>query len=105
MSTKMKVKTGDQVMILAGKDKGKTGQIKQVFPKDSRVIVEGANLVKRHQKQSQTAQAGIVSKEATIHVSNVAHIDPKDKKPTRVGYKIDGDRKVRFAKRSGEVID
>mgnify|MGYP001223806532 CR=1 FL=1 len=105
MSTKMKVKTGDQVMILAGKDKGKTGQIKQVFPKDSRVIVEGANLVKRHQKQSQTAQAGIVSKEAAIHVSNVAHIDPKDKKPTRVGYKIDGDRKVRFAKRSGEVID
>ena len=105
MSIKMKVKTGDKVMITAGKDKGKTGEIKQVFPKESRVIVEGANMVKRHQRQSQTAQAGIISKEAPIHVSNVAHLDPKDDKPTRVGYKMDGDRKVRFAKRSGEVID
>jgi large subunit ribosomal protein L24 len=101
----MKVKTGDQVMVMTGKDKGKTGEIKQVFRKESRVIVEGANMVKRHQKQSQTAQSGIVSKEASLHVSNVAHIDPKDNKPTRVGYKMDGDRKVRFAKRSGEVID
>ena len=105
MSTKMKVKTGDRVMVTAGKDKGKTGEIKQVFPKEGRVIVEGANLVKRHQRQSQVAQAGIITKEAPIHVSNVAHIDPKDNKPTRVGYKMDGDRKVRFAKRSGEVID
>ncbi|MDA9008664.1 50S ribosomal protein L24 [Alphaproteobacteria bacterium] len=105
MTSKMKVKTGDQVMVMTGKDKGKTGEIKQVFRKESRVIVEGANMVKRHQKQSQTAQSGIVSKEASLHVSNVAHIDPKDNKPTRVGYKMDGDRKVRFAKRSGEVID
>jgi large subunit ribosomal protein L24 len=105
MKTKFKVKTGDRVIILTGKDKGKTGEIKQVFTSQSRVIVEGANLVKRHQRQSQTAQSGIITKEAPIHVSNVAHIDPKDSKATRVGYRVEGDRKVRYAKRSGEVIE
>ncbi len=101
-----KVRKGDRVVMLTGKDKGKSGEVVQVLPKDKRVIVSGVNMVKRHTAPSQTNAGGIVEKEASVHVSNVAHLDPKDDKPTRVGFKmLDGDRKVRYAKRSGEVID
>jgi len=100
-----KIRKGDQVVVLTGKDKGKTGEVLQVMPKESRVIVQGVNVVKRHTRPTQTNPGGIIDKEAAINVSNIAHLDPKDDKPTRVGFKeIDG-RKVRFAKRSGEVID
>ena len=101
-----KIKKGDRVVVLAGKDKGKTGDVLQVYPKESRVIVSGVNMVRRHTAPSQMNAGGIVEKEAALHVSNVAHADPKDGKPTRVGFKmLEGDRKVRYAKRSGEVID
>ncbi len=103
---KLKIKKGDKVMVTTGRDKGKTGEVLKVFPKDSRAIVQGVNTVKRHQRQSTGQAGGIVEKEATIHVSNLAHIDPKTDKATRIGFKIlDGGRKVRFAKKSGEVID
>ncbi len=106
MANKLKMKKGDRVIVTAGRDKGKTGEILRVFPVRNRVIVQGVNMVKRHTRASQTTAAGIVEKEASIHISNLAHIDPKTNQPTRVGCKIlkDG-RKVRFAKRSGEVID
>jgi large subunit ribosomal protein L24 len=101
-----KIKKGDRVVVLAGKDKGRTGDVLQVYPKKSRVIVSGVNMVKRHTAPSQVNAGGIVEKEASLHVSNIAHADPKDGKPTRVGFKtLEGDRKVRYAKRSGEVID
>lgn len=102
----LNVKKGDRVVVLAGKDKGKKGEVIASFPSEQRVVVQGVNMVKRHTRPSATAQGGIVEKEAPIHVSNVAHEDPKDGKPTRIGHKIleDG-RKVRVARRSGEVID
>jgi large subunit ribosomal protein L24 len=101
-----KIKKGDRVVVLTGKDKGKVGEVLRMVAKQSRVIVSGVNVVKRHTAPSQTSAGGIVEKEAPLHVSNVAHVDPKDDKPTRVGFKvIEGDRKVRYAKRSGEVID
>ena len=101
-----RIKKGDRVVVLTGKDKGRSGEVLQVNPSKARVIVSGVNMVKRHTAPSQTTAGGIVEKEASVHVSNVAHADPKDGKPTRVGFKmLDGDRKVRFAKRSGEVID
>ena len=101
-----RIKKGDRVVVLAGKDKGRNGEVLQVYPKKARVIVSGVNMVKRHTAPSQTTAGGIVEKEAPLHMSNVAHADPKDGKPTRVGFKmLEGDRKVRFAKRSGEVID
>ena len=101
-----KIKKGDKVVVLAGRDKGKTGEVLQVLPKDARAVVRGVNLVKRHTKQSQASEGGIISKEATIDLSNIAVADPKDGKATRVGFKVleDG-RKVRFAKRSGDLID
>lgn len=103
---KLKIKKGDRVVVLAGKDKGKKGEVLKVLPKDERVIVNGVNMIKRHQKQSASDEGGIISKEAPIHVSNLSLEDPKDGSPTRVGYKtLDDGRKVRFAKRSGEVID
>ncbi len=100
-----KIKKGDTVMVLAGRDKGRSGEVVQVMPKEERALVRGINLVKRHQKQTAQQEAGIVSKEVTIHLSNLSH-SGADGKPTRVGFKIleDG-RKVRFAKRSGELID
>ncbi len=100
-----KIKKGDRVVILAGRDKGKRGEVIEVRPKESRALVRGMNMVRRHQRQTASEQGGIVSKEAPIHVSNLAHEDPKDGKPTRVGFKLleDG-KKVRFAKRSGEII-
>lgn len=101
-----KIKKGDRVVVLTGKDKGKTGEVLQAFPKESKVVVQGVNVVKRHQRATATQQGGIVEKEAKIDVSNVALVDPKDSKPTRVGFKtLDDGRKVRVAKRSGEVID
>tara|TARA_R100000455_G_C6271453_1_gene127692 strand:+ start:1114 stop:1437 length:324 start_codon:yes stop_codon:yes gene_type:complete len=106
MAEKFAVKKGDKVVVLAGKDKGRAGEVLSVLRKDRRVLVSGVNMVKRHTKQSQAEQGGIVEKEAAIHISNVALQDPKDGKATRVGYKtLDDGRKVRFAKRSGEVID
>jgi large subunit ribosomal protein L24 len=101
-----KIKKGDRVVVTTGRDKGKKGEVLKVFPKEARALVTGVNLVKRHQRQSAKAQGGIVSKEAAIHLSNLAHVDPKSGDATRIGFKILGDgRKVRFAKKSGEVID
>ena len=101
-----KIRKGDKVVVLAGKDKGRTGEVMQMMPKEGRALVRGVNIVRRHQKQTATAEAGIVAKEAPIQVSNLALADPKDGKATRVGFKIlDDGRKVRVAKRSGEVID
>ncbi len=101
-----KIKKGDRVQILAGKSKGLRGDVLSVNPKSSRVTVQGANMVKRHTKPTQTNPGGIVEKEAALHISNVAHIDPKTDKPTRVGFKtLDDGRKVRVAKGSGELID
>lgn len=103
---KLKFKKGDKVVVLAGKDKGRSGQIVKMLPSENRAIVQGINVVKRHQKQTQTQESGIVPKEAPIHLSNVAHEDPTDGRATRVGFKtLEDGRKVRFAKRSGEVID
>ena len=100
------IKKGDNVVILSGSDKGKKGNVIKVFPKENRALVQGVNLVKRHQRQTQTQQAGIVTKEAPIHLSNIAHVDPKSGNATRIGFKVLADgRKVRFAKKSGEVID
>jgi large subunit ribosomal protein L24 len=100
-----KLKKGDKVVVLTGKDKGKTGEISSVNPKEGRLIVQGVNMMKRHQKQTQAQEAGIRSFEAPLQASNVAYLDPKDGKATRVGFKtLEDGRKVRFAKRSGEVI-
>ena len=101
-----KIKKGDKVVVIAGRDKGKTGEVYEVRPTEDRALVRGINLVKRHQRQSQTQQGGIITKEAAIQLSNLAVADPASGKPTRVGFKVleDG-RKVRFAKRSGDLID
>ncbi len=104
MATKLKVKKGDKVVVITGRDKGKSGEILKVLREENRVLVQGVNVVKRHQRQSMGTQGGIIEKEAPIHVSNVAHVDPKTQKPTRVGFKMDGDKKVRVARRSGEII-
>jgi large subunit ribosomal protein L24 len=101
-----KIKKGDKVVVIAGRDKGRTGEVTLVLPKEGKAVVQGVNMVKRHQKQTQTSDGGIISKEAPIQLSNVAFADPKDGQPTRVGFKIlDDGRKVRVAKRSGEMID
>jgi large subunit ribosomal protein L24 len=100
-----KLKKGDKVVVLAGKDKGREGEILQVMPKDGRAIVDGINTVIRHTRQSQTSQGGRIPKAAPIHLSNLALVDPKEGGATRVGFKeVDG-KKVRFAKKSGEIID
>ena len=100
------IRKGDNVVVITGSDKGKKGSVLKVFPKENRALVQGVNMVKRHQRQTQTQQAGIVSKEAPVQISNIAHVDPKTGKATRIGFKTLGDgRKVRFAKKSGEVID
>lgn len=102
----MHVKKGDKVMVITGKDKGKTGVILAAFPKKDRVLVEGVNIVKKHTKPNQAnPQGGIISQEAAIHVSNVMPIDPKTGEPTRVGYKIENGKKIRIAKKSGEAMD
>jgi large subunit ribosomal protein L24 len=100
-----KIRKGDRVMVLTGRDKGRQGSVLKVFPKDERVLVEGLNIVHRHTKPSQgDPQGGIKNKEAPLHVSNVAVVDSKGK-PTRVGFRVEGDKKVRFAKTTGEVIN
>ena len=103
---KLKIKKGDHVVVITGRDKGKKGEVLKVLPEENRAIVRGVAMVKRHQRQTAAQDGGIISKEAAIHISNLALEDPKDGTPTRVGYKFlkDG-RKVRFARRSGEVID
>ena len=105
MSVKMKIKKKDRVIVIAGKDKGKIGEVMAVMPKQNRVLVAGINKVSRHTKPSPRAEGGIKQVEASIHVSNLAHLDPKDNKPVRAGYKIVKEQKVRFARRSGDVID
>jgi large subunit ribosomal protein L24 len=102
---KLKIKKGDNVIVIAGRDRGKTGEVVRVMPDEGRLIVQGVNMVKRHTAQRPGQPGGIVEKEASIHVSNVAHVDPKESKPTRVGYKTVDGRKLRFARRSGEMID
>ena len=102
----MKIKKGDKVIVITGKDKGKTGEVTKAMPKEGKVLVSGVNMVKRHTKPSQENAGGIINKELPIHVSNVAIVDPSSGKATRIGKKLTKDgRKVRFAKRSGEVID
>ena len=101
-----KVRKGDKVIVTAGKDKGKRGEVMRVYPAEERVLVSGVNVAKKHQKQSARAQGGIVNKELPVHISKIAHVDPKSDGPTRIGFKVleDG-RRVRFAKKSGEIID
>jgi len=101
-----RIRKGDQVAVLAGRDKGKRGEVLRVIPADSRVVVQGVNVVKRHRKPTQMSAGGIEEIESPIHVSNVAHIDPDSDKPTRVGFKtLEDGKKVRFSKRSGDVLD
>jgi large subunit ribosomal protein L24 len=101
-----KIKKGDKVMVLAGKDKGKIGEVMKILSKDNRAFVQGVNVAKRHTRPSQSNPGGIVDKELSVHLSNLAHVDPKENKPTRIGFRmLEDGRKVRFAKVSGEVID
>ena len=101
-----KIKKGDRVVILTGRDKGRQGAVLKVLPKEERLLVEGLNMVQRHTRATQAdPQGGIKSKEASLHVSNVALVDPKTGGPTRVGFRVEGDKKVRFAKKSGEVLN
>jgi large subunit ribosomal protein L24 len=103
---KLKVKKGDRVVVLAGRDKGKRGEILQVIPNENRALVQGVNIVRRHQKQTAQQEGGITAKEVPIHISNIALEDPADGSPSRIGFKFTDDgRKVRFAKRSGETIE
>lgn len=101
-----RIRKGDRVIVTGGRDKGRKGEVLKVYPADNRALVTGVNIVKRHQRQTARQQAGIVNKESPIHLSNLAHVDPKTGGATRIGFKFLGDgRKVRFAKKSGEVID
>jgi large subunit ribosomal protein L24 len=100
-----KIKKGDKVVVITGRDKGRGGEVIEVRRTEGRALVRGINMVKRHQKQSASQEGGIISKEGSVHLSNLALVDPKDGKPTRVGFKMVGDKKVRFAKRSGVEID
>ena len=103
---KMKIKKGDTVVVISGRDKGKSGEVLRVVPAEQRLIVQGVHMARRHTKARMGDPGGIVDKELTIHVSNVAHVDPQSGKPTRIGYKImDDGKKVRVARRSGEMID
>jgi len=101
-----KIRKGDRVVVTTGRDKGKKGEVMKIMIEENRALVSGVNMVRRHQRQTQKLQGGIVSKESSIHLSNLAHADPKDGSPTRIGWKVLNDgSKVRFAKKSGEVID
>lgn len=102
----VKIKKGDRVVVLTGRNKGRVGEVLKTLPKENRAIVQGVNVVKRHTRPTQATAGGIVEKEAAVHVSNLAHADPESGKPTRIGFKfLEDGRKVRFAKRSGEIID
>ena len=106
MAVKLKIKKGDKVVVTTGRDKGKAGEVLAVFPSENRAVVQGVNMVKRHQKQTPQSEGGILSREAKIHISNLAIADPKDGTASRIGYKLNDDgSKSRIAKRSGEVID
>jgi len=106
MAKKFKIRKGDRVTVVTGKERGKTGEVLQVLRQDDRVLVQGVNMIKRHMRPSPANPGGIIEREATLHISNVALIDPKSQEATRVGYRVlDDGRKVRFARRSGEVID
>ncbi|WP_424933730.1 50S ribosomal protein L24 [Amaricoccus macauensis] len=100
-----KLRKGDNVIVLAGKDKGKKGEISQVLPKDNKAIVSGVNVAIRHQRQTQNSQGGRIAKEMPIELSNLALVDPKSGEATRVGFRIEDGKKVRYAKKSGEVIN
>jgi large subunit ribosomal protein L24 len=103
---KLKIKKGDNVVVISGRDKGKSGEVLKVYPTEARAIVQGVHIARRHSKPRMGDPGGIVEKELTIHISNLAHVDPQSRKPTRVGYKfLDDGRKVRFARRSGEMLD
>jgi large subunit ribosomal protein L24 len=103
--SKLKIKKGDKVQVVTGKNKGRVGDVIKVFPSKNSIIVSGVNLCKKHTKPSQTSEGGVIQKELPIHVSNVSHIDPKTNEITKVGYKIlENGEKVRFAKKSGEII-
>ncbi|MGH7088597.1 MAG: 50S ribosomal protein L24 [Stellaceae bacterium] len=106
MAVKLKIKKGDTVVVISGRDKGKSGEVLRVEREENRAVVQGVNMIKRHTRQTPGQPGGIIEREAAIHISNLAHLDPKTQKPTRVGFKIleDGS-KVRVAKRSGEVLD
>lgn len=99
-----KIRKGDKVVVLTGKDKGRNGEVVRVMPKDDKAVVRGVNVVRKHQKQTQSQEGGIISKEAPIHISNIALVDPKDGKATRVGFETRDGKKVRVAKRSGAVL-
>jgi large subunit ribosomal protein L24 len=106
MAVKFKIRKGDKVIVRTGKDRGKSGEVLQVLRDEARVLVQGVNMIKRHTRPAPGNPGGIIEKEASIHISNVALADPKSGKPTRVGFKLlDGGRKVRIARRSGEAID
>ncbi len=106
MANKLKIKKGDKVVVVAGKDKGKKGEVMRVIRAERRAVVQGVNMVTRHTRPTQSTPGGLVQREAPVNISNIAIEDPKTGEPTRIGYKFLGDgRKVRFAKRSGEVID
>ena len=106
MSVKLKIRKGDRVKVIAGRSKGKVGDVLRVLATDQRVVVSGVNVIKRHTKPSRTDSGGIIEREAAIHVSNVALLDPKTDKPTKIGFKfLEDGRKVRFARASGETID
>jgi large subunit ribosomal protein L24 len=101
-----KIRKGDKVVVLAGRDKGRSGEVIEVRPAENRAVVRGVNMVKRHQRQTPQQEGGIISKELAVHLSNIALADPKDGKPTRVGFKVQSDgKKIRIAKRSGAEID
>ncbi len=106
MANKLKIRKGDRVKVITGRSKGKVGDVLRVLPEENRVVVSGVNVIKRHTKPSRTESGGIIEREAAIHVSNVALLDPKSDKPTKVGFKfLEDGRKVRFARASGETID
>ena len=100
-----KLRKGDKVVVLTGRDKGKEGEITKIMPKAGKAVVDGLNIAIRHTKQSQASQGGRIPQAMPMDISNIALVDPKDGGPTRVGFKMDGDKKVRYAKKSGEVID
>ena len=103
---KLKIKKGDTVVVISGRDKGKEGEVLRVLPADMRAVVQGVNIAHRHTKPRMGEPGGIIEKELPIHISNLAHVDPQSGKPTRIGYKfLEDGRKVRFARRSGEIID